>query len=58
MSSTYLDIDDCVVVHPHRKHSISKNHSDLIQELLFQSGTMKLLMSTSHTEQSIKHYLM
>lgn len=47
IQSTYLYVDDCVVIHPHRKYSILENHSDLIQELLFQSGTVKLLVSTS-----------
>lgn len=56
IQSTYLYVDDCVVIHPHRKYSILENHSDLIQEFLFQSGTVKLLVSTSHTEDSKKHY--
>lgn len=40
---TYLNVDDCAVVHPHRKYSILENHSDLIQQLLFQRGTVELL---------------
>lgn len=52
ISSTYLYVDDCAVVHPHREYSILENHSELIQELLFQSGTVKLLTSTGNTQQS------
>lgn len=43
ITPTYLNVDDCAVVHPHRKHSILENHSDLIQQLLFQRGTVELL---------------
>lgn len=38
-----MNVDDCAAVHPHRKYSILENHSDLIQQLLFQRGTVELL---------------
>lgn len=40
---TYLNVNDCVVVHPHRKHRVWENHSDLIQQLLLQRSTVELL---------------
>ena len=43
LTLTYLDVDCCVAVHPHRKHSILENNSDLIQQLLLQRCTVELL---------------
>lgn len=43
LTLTYLNVDGCVAVHPHRKHSILENNSDLIQQLLLQRCTVELL---------------
>lgn len=40
---TYLNVNDSVAVHPHRKHGICEHHSDLIQQLLLQCGTVEFL---------------
>lgn len=40
---TYLNVDGCVAVYPHRKHGILEDHSDLIQQLLLQCSTVELL---------------
>lgn len=37
---TYLNVDGCVAVHPHRKHSILEHYSDLIQKVLLQCSAV------------------
>lgn len=58
LTLTYLDVDGCVAVHPHRKHSILENHSDLIQQLLLQCGTVELLVVVIHRKQMVTCCLM
>lgn len=54
LTLTYLDVDDCVAVHPHRKHGVLENNSDLIQQLLLQRCTVELLGGVGHRIQEDK----
>lgn len=40
---TYFNVNDSAAVHPHGKHGICEHHSDLIQQLLLQRGTVEFL---------------
>lgn len=45
LTLTYLNVNDSVAVHPHGKHGVCEHHSDLIQQLLLQRGTVEFLQA-------------
>ena len=53
MTLTDFDVDASALVNPHWKHSVLEHNSNLVQQLLLQGCTVKLLPSVSQHEVTI-----